>query len=739
MFTPSGYAHIGSLRGPIVHDLVNRSLLDAGKGVHWTYVFNDFDCIDGLPDELMDVSGKYLGFPLRAAPSPFPDFANFGEYFASDFKKVLRDLGIHAEFVSSYDMYQAGKFNDAIRLALDNSELIQDIYQNVSGSQKREKGWLPLQVVCEKCGKLGTTRVHSWNGKTVTYTCEEHMVTWATGCGHTGEMDPFDGRGKLPWKVDWPAHWKVLGVTIEGAGKDHSSAGGSRDIAKELCAKVFNIENPYNLPYEFFLIGGKKMSSSKGLGLKARDLTRVLPPEIGRFLFTRTDYRQAIEFAPVDSMAIPDLFDEYDRCRQSFVDGSDENLGRAFELSQINAIPPKKSIFLPRFRDVANFVQLKNIDIISQFGKVKGSALTDEEKEILKERQKYALVWLELYAPSKYRMQMIGEMPAEAGQITKEQKEFLKTVIALVSEIEDADALQTALYEETKHLGIDTKEAFAGIYLSFLGKKSGPKAAWFLMQYPKEEVISRLTKVTGEHSGHEKKDYTGDIVKTEFFTISEEVKKKYPTVSVGIALIKNVRIGKVLEALEAEKALIKKQYAGLTTEAINAFPEVVSYRKLYRDMKVDWHSRRPSPEALLRRVAQGKELYTINTCVDAYNMVVMRHRVSVGAFDADTIEFPTTLRFPKEGEEILLLGDDTPTKYTETELAYFDGKGGFNLDFNYRDAKRTMVTERTQNIWINVDGIFDITPDMVKKSLKESVQEIIKYCGGTVEFEGVVI
>lgn len=495
MFTPSGYAHIGSLRGPLVHDLVNRSLRDAGQAVHWTYILNDFDCIDGLPDDLMEISGKYLGFPLRTAPSPYPGFESFADYFAGDFRKVLRDLGVHAEFLSSYDMYKAGKFNDAIRIALDNSEIIQDIYQEVSGSKKREKGWLPLQVVCERCGKMGTTRVHSWDGKKVSYTCEEHLVTWATGCGYEGTIDPFDGRGKLPWKVDWPAHWKVLGVTIEGAGKDHSSAGGSRDIARELCKKVFHISDPYNLPYEFFLIGGKKMSSSKGLGLKARDLTRVLPPEIGRFLFTRTDYRQAIEFEPVDTMAIPDLFDEYDRCWHAFVLGNDENLGRAFELSQINDIPPKEELFLPRFRDVANFVQLKNLDIVAQFEKVKGSALTEKEKKILDERKTYAEVWLDLYAPSKYRMQMVGELPPEAKEITDAQKTFLKKVIELLDSIDDPDKLQEALYAATKDIGIDPKEAFAGIYLSFLGKRFGPKAAWFLLQYPKHDVIKRLNEI----------------------------------------------------------------------------------------------------------------------------------------------------------------------------------------------------------------------------------------------------
>lgn len=495
MFTPSGFAHIGSLRGPLVHDIIFRALKDAKANVTSTYVFNDFDPVDGLPPDLSHLSEE-LGKPLRLAKSPEPGYKSFAEYFAEDFKHVLQSLGVGATYYSSWDMYHEGKFNDVIREALDSAEKIQDIYQQVSGSKKREKGWLPLQVICEKCGKLGTTRVHDWDGESVSYTCEKEMVTWAKGCGYTGKTSPFGGKGKLPWKVDWPAHWKVLGVTIEGAGKDHSSAGGSRDIAKELCKEVFHYPNPYNLPIEFFLIGGKKMSSSKGLGLKARDLTSLLPASVGRFLFTRTDYKQAIEFDPVGTMAIPDLFDEYDRCWQAYIDGSDESLARAFELSQINTLPQKKPLFIPRFRDVAQYVQMANIDLKKKLDELKGKPLSKEEEHILNQREKYAHLWLEKYAPEDFKMFMLPTLPKEARSLSKSQREYLLRAISLLEKDISAEELHVALYNLTKEIILGPKDAFAAIYLSFLGKTHGPKAAWFLLQYPKDKVIARLREAS---------------------------------------------------------------------------------------------------------------------------------------------------------------------------------------------------------------------------------------------------
>lgn len=491
MFTPSGFAHIGSLRGPLLHGVLHRILVEK-KNASYTFVFNDFDPLDGLPADLEKDFSKYLGYPLKKVPSPEKGFTSFADYFAQDFKNVLEEFGIKAEYFSSFEMYREGKFNTVIREALDNAEIIQEIYRSVSGSRKKETGWLPLQVICPNCSKLGTTKVTGWDGQKVSFRCEEDLVSWARGCGRLGEISPFDGNGKLPWKVDWPAHWRVMGVTIEGSGKDHGTAGGSRDIARELCKKVFKIQEPYNLVYEFFLLGGKKMSSSGGLGVKARDLIKILPPEVARFLFTRTDYRQTIEFDPLGTMVMPDLFDEYDRAWEAYIKGSDEDLARTFVLSQTKKIPERREIFVPRFIDVVNYVQMPDVDLPSKFEEVKGKRLTSEELKILKDRKKYARVWIKTYAPEQYRLQMLESPPPSVSNLTKEQMLFLSEVADVVVKESDPDKLQLKLYEISKNIGIPSKDAFASIYLAFIGKAHGPKAAWFLLQYPKEKVVERL-------------------------------------------------------------------------------------------------------------------------------------------------------------------------------------------------------------------------------------------------------
>ena len=82
---------------------------------------------------------------------------------------------------------------------------------------------LPIIYVCEKCGKIGTTFAYAWDPEkeVVKYRCSPDLVDWARGCGHEGEISPYDGNGKLPWKVEWAAKWPAIGVAYETAGKDY--------------------------------------------------------------------------------------------------------------------------------------------------------------------------------------------------------------------------------------------------------------------------------------------------------------------------------------------------------------------------------------------------------------------------------------------------------------------------------------------------------------------------------------
>ena len=78
------------------------------------------------------------------------------------------------------------------------------------------------------------------------------------------------------------------------------------------CGTIFGQSAPLNIPYEFFLVGGAKMSSSKGIGVSARDMADFLPPEILRFVMIRTQPKQPVNFSP-DEKSVIKIFNDFDR------------------------------------------------------------------------------------------------------------------------------------------------------------------------------------------------------------------------------------------------------------------------------------------------------------------------------------------------------------------------------------------------------------------------------------------
>jgi lysyl-tRNA synthetase class 1 len=738
MKTPSGRIHVGSLLGVVIHDNLHKALLAQGQKAVFTYCINDMDSMDGFPVYLdRDKFYKYMGTPLCKIPSPEPGFASFAEYFAKEFIGVFNKIGCQPKIIWTHELYAQGKFDELIKTSLDQTAKIRELYKEQYKNFKPEE-FFPYQPICPQCGKISTTKVSKWDGEYVYFECKKDAVTYTEGCGYKGKVRPEKQNGKMPYKIEWPAHWKLLGITIEWSGKDHMTKGGSHEIAAKICEQIFHYPTPNAELYEHVLIGGKKMSSSKGFGASAKEMSEILPPEVLRFFLSKTHYRRTIDFDPAGN-TIPKLFDEYDSYAKTYYQDKNSDLAKVWQLCQVKEIP-EKEFFLPRFRDVANYLQSSTVDIYEKFKQIKGTNLTSQEKTILEERIKYAKLWLKSYAPEELVYEVSPTLPKEAASLTSEQKKYLVSLISLISQKPwQPEELQQQMYELTKKLNIPTKQAFQAIYLSLIGKNFGPKAAWFILGHNQEKLLKRFAEVGAGKTTTEKKQYSYPVLNhPEILSINKTFKDKYPSVTVGLAIIKGVTIKKADPKLIKEVNEFLANLKGLTTETINTYPEVLSYRRIYKETGIDWHSRRPSPEALLRRIATGKGIYSVNTCVDAYNLIVMKNRVSNGAFDYDRFKFPTVLRFARPGEKILLLGDDKPTEYKEGEVAYFDALGGYNIDFNYRDAQRTKVTEQTKNILLNVDGVYDVTREKVEQTLKESIDIIIKYCGGKLEIAGIV-
>jgi lysyl-tRNA synthetase class 1 len=509
--TPSGTVHVGSLRGPVILDVITRALRSRGLETTLLYGVDDLDPMDAQALLTPDAVEREMGRPLAQVPDQAGDgHASYARHHAQTFIDTFAGLGIHPDrYYWMSEVYASGDVDPYIRKALDRAERVREIYRRVANVQHADE-WHPVQVVCETCGKVGTTIVTRWDGERVYYECRATLVTWARGCGHAGWTSPFGGRAKLGWNLEWAAQWSLFGVTIEPSGKDLSTAGGSRDRSDAIAREVFEREPPINVPYEFLNIGGRKMSTSKGHGAAAHRIVEVVPPDQLRFLFIRPRPNSAIEFDPDGTDAIPRLFDEFDRV-------ADAAAGRAVKgtlppsperLFAYAVLPTDPAVVAQRaaafrlaFAHVAFLVQQPGVDLMGSAEAEKGSALTRLEADLLIERATSAGRWLEAYAPEVARVSVRTDgLPAEASALDNALRAFLGELAERVRRPDAPSSgaeWQALIFEATKALDLPAGRAFAAIYAAFLGRTNGPRAGWLLASLDRDFVIGRLEEAAG--------------------------------------------------------------------------------------------------------------------------------------------------------------------------------------------------------------------------------------------------
>ena len=122
-----------------------------------------------------------------------------------------------------------------------------------------------------------------------------------------------------------------------------------------------------------------------------------------------------------------------------------------------------------------------------------------------------------------------------------------------------------------------------------------------------------------------------------------------------------------------------------------AMPQIGPSRRAFKAFGRDPGRVRISSEALYRRLRQGKELYRINTAVDANNLVSLETGFSLGTYDLARLRGNLTFRLGNEGEAYAGIGKDTLDLHRMPLLA--DDSGPFGCPCS--DSQRAMIVEDT--------------------------------------------
>jgi DNA/RNA-binding domain of Phe-tRNA-synthetase-like protein len=154
---------------------------------------------------------------------------------------------------------------------------------------------------------------------------------------------------------------------------------------------------------------------------------------------------------------------------------------------------------------------------------------------------------------------------------------------------------------------------------------------------------------------------------------------------------------------------------------------------MYRRVGLDPTRRRPSSEALLRRVRKGDPLPRINSLVDVCNWCSLEFQLPYGLYDLAAVEGDIVLRLGHEGESYPGIRKDDVHVGGRITLA--DARGAFGNPTS--DSARTMVTPATTRALMVVFAPAEIARDALSQVLTTSSERARAHCGGVETFAGI--
>ena len=176
-----------------------------------------------------------------------------------------------------------------------------------------------------------------------------------------------------------------------------------------------------------------------------------------------------------------------------------------------------------------------------------------------------------------------------------------------------------------------------------------------------------------------------------------EINIELPGVKLGVVEADDVRVA----LLEPGLAKLMDEVCGrkqqeLTVESLAEAEPVRAVRAMFRQWGMDPSKYRPSSEALLRRVVQGKGLYRVSNVVDIGNLGSIETGWPYGCYDRSKINVPVSFRHGVTGERYEGIGKQT--WHLEGRPVLADSQGPFGSPIS--DSTRSMITESAKQIMI---------------------------------------
>lgn len=214
--------------------------------------------------------------------------------------------------------------------------------------------------------------------------------------------------------------------------------------------------------------------------------------------------------------------------------------------------------------------------------------------------------------------------------------------------------------------------------------------------------------------------------------------ERVPGLALGVALMEGLVIAREASDLtSALEACAERVKADTDLDGLARLPEVAAMRAAFRAAGTDPGRYRPSAEALLRRVLQGKGVPRINAAVDANTLGSLTFRLPMGTYNAEQVQGEVSCRIGAAGEAWTAIGGKAVDG--EGKILLADAAGPFGSP--YADAARTAVTEQTRRLLLVIfapPGLPGGRCGRLKEALAFTAATMVSHCGGAVAAHRIV-
>ncbi|VVB57648.1 Lysine--tRNA ligase [uncultured archaeon] len=479
--TTSGPAHMGTLCEMLYPQAVAHHLQRMGKKVRYIFIADILDAFDGVPVAMQPYSKQlepHLGKPLCDVPDPTGRYPSFGDYFLNESLGIAKQFGVSPQLVRAQELYTSGAMDESARLFVSKCEQARELVARTSLRDELPADWHPLMPICSNCGRIATTRVTKTEGDIYHYTCDKD-VKYTKGCGHSDSNSISDHRYKLTWRLHWPAWMKHFHTSIEGAGMDHHTRGGSWDTAQAVFREIFNQEPPVGYQFGFVLFQGKKYSKSKGIGMGLSDLLKLQPAPVLAYALLRPDLMENRDINPTSENLLR-LIAEYEEAgalaaQMGLLEKSDssessqlvhQSTSPAAEVSRAErkralaySLAASRPLWSIPFSDLLIYYGL--------YGDLERVAAALNQPDDVRYLAPYILEWeKQNLIPDIYRFKFQNK-PASSPQV----REWVQTLTPQM----DALAIHNSVFNFARERKIQTGAMFQSIYTDLIAKPHGPK------------------------------------------------------------------------------------------------------------------------------------------------------------------------------------------------------------------------------------------------------------------------